>query len=93
MIWMASREATLTRLSHQVAKAKAQGDLAQAEYLCRQIVELTSTTFGQFDEDYAKALQELAEILEAEHKYAEALSLRSRIVNFMPPKQKQPSGH
>jgi hypothetical protein len=84
MIWMASREATLTRLSNQVARAKASGQLVQAEDLCREMVELTGKTFGQFDEDYAKALLSLAEILEAEKKYGEALGLRSRIANFMP---------
>ena|SRR5579883_1417925 len=92
MIWMASREAKLTRLTDQVARAKAQGKLAEAEDLSREKVELTGATFGKFDEDYAKALLDLAEILEAEQKYAEALSLRSRIINFTPAKDQMPSG-
>lgn len=92
MIWMASREAKLTRLTDQVERARAQGKLAEAEDLCREKVELTGATFGKFDEDYAKALLDLAEILEAEQKYAEALSLRSRIINFTPAKDQMASG-
>jgi hypothetical protein len=90
MIWMASREMKLARLSTQAAKARAQGNLGEAEELCREIVEMTGTTFGQFDEDYIKALLDLAEVLEAEQKYGEALNLRSRIANFQTAKQKQP---
>ena len=85
---MASREAKLTRLSNQVTRAKAQGNLTEAEDLCRKRVELTGTTFGKFDEDYAKALLDLAEVLEAQQRYAEALGLRSRIINLMPTKEK-----
>lgn len=92
MIWMASREAKLTRLTDQVARAKAQGNLGEAEDLCRKKLELTGTTFGKFDEDYARALLDLAEVLEAEQKYAEALALRSRIINFMPNKERLPGG-
>lgn len=91
MIWMASREATLTKLSRQAAMAKAKGDLAEAERLYREVVELTETTFGKFDEDYARALMDLSDVLECEQKYSEALTLRSRITNFMPSKQKQPT--
>src|SRR5258708_17025408 len=81
MVWMASRESNLNDLSCEVTTAKSAGDLRKAEELCRKKVKLTALTFGQFDDDYAKALCDLAEILEAQQKFGEALRLRERISN------------
>jgi hypothetical protein len=81
MTWMASRESNLNDLSAQLTRAKNSGDLMKAEELCRKKVKLTAQTFGQFDTDYALALCDLAEVLEAQQKFTEALRLRERIAN------------
>jgi tetratricopeptide (TPR) repeat protein len=91
MTWMASREATLNRLATQAGKAKTSGNLAEAEKLYREIVELTGTTFGQFDSDYARSLADLADVLEAQQRYSEALRLRERIAVILPLLEHQPS--
>lgn len=92
MTWMPMREITLCRLSSQAELAKRERNLAEAERLYREIVEMTGKTFGCFDADYAQALENLAEVLEAQQLYSEALRLRERVTALRQPTEgKQPS--